>query len=218
MPCGAPIGYKRKIAITGGRRKGIFGGRTNATQNGAQAIPMKSRYKALGVPKTPVFILQTTKMRPMKPRRHVARETMSRNARLRKTGCNVSTERSPSLKDSAASGVPQANTFERIHRGPRNVIDRSPPRVPARALERRVNPRAIGSELKPASAPAAHDTILSAVTPDPPGLLEAPEVIRRELSTDAQDFGDRCGLRALHPPQREQDAKADVAVLPMTRV
>src|SRR6266571_4547267 len=72
---------------------------------------MKNRYKALGVPKTPVFILQTTKIRPRKPRKHVAREMMSRNAGLRTRGCNVSTEHSPSLKDSAASGVPQANTI-----------------------------------------------------------------------------------------------------------
>jgi len=72
---------------------------------------MKRRYKALGVPKTPVFILQTTKMRPMNPSIQVARETMSRNARLRTRGSNVSTERGPSLKDSAASGVPQANTI-----------------------------------------------------------------------------------------------------------
>src|SRR5437667_12050608 len=71
---------------------------------------MKRRYKALGVPKTPVFICQTTKMRPMKPRRETARETMSRNARRSTRACNTSTEHSPSLKDSAACGVPQANT------------------------------------------------------------------------------------------------------------
>src|SRR2546430_17038788 len=105
-----------------------------------------------------------------------------------------------------------------FHRGPRNVIDRSPPRVPARALERRVNPRTIGSELKPASAPAAHDTIPSAVTPDPPGLLEAPEEISRELTPDAQAFSDRCGLRALHPPQLGQQAYAIVKVIPRPRV
>src|SRR5438034_388628 len=71
---------------------------------------MKRRYKALGVPKTPVFICQTTKMRPMKPRRETARETMSRNARRSTRACNTLTEHSPSLKDSAACGVPQANT------------------------------------------------------------------------------------------------------------
>src|SRR3989442_3332026 len=56
------------------------------------------------------------------------------------------------------------------------------------------------------------------MTPDPPGLLEASEMVRRELSADSQDFGDRGGLRGVHSSQGEQDAKADVAVLPMTRV
>src|SRR5438445_12142289 len=56
------------------------------------------------------------------------------------------------------------------------------------------------------------------MTPDPPGLLEASEMVRRELSADSQDFGDRGGLRVVHSSQGEQDAKADVAVLPMTRV
>src|SRR2546427_2100890 len=59
---------------------------------------MKSRYKALGVPKTPVFILETTKIRPMKPRRDVPRETMSRNARLGTRDCNVSTSTLQALR------------------------------------------------------------------------------------------------------------------------
>jgi len=98
---------------------------------------MKNRYNALGVPKTPVFILQTTKIRPRKPRKHVAREMMSRNAGLRTRGCNVSTEHSPSLKDSAASGVPQANTIRNDFIA---VCETSSPdrglRRPAQALER----------------------------------------------------------------------------------
>src|SRR3989475_9840611 len=56
------------------------------------------------------------------------------------------------------------------------------------------------------------------MTPDPPGLLEASEMVRRELSADSQDFGDRGGVRVVHSAQGEQDAKAAVAVLAMTRV
>src|SRR2546428_13875949 len=56
------------------------------------------------------------------------------------------------------------------------------------------------------------------MTPNPPGLLEASEMVRRELSADSQDFGDRGGPRVVHSSQGEQDAKADGAVLPMTRV
>src|SRR3989442_15130158 len=55
------------------------------------------------------------------------------------------------------------------------------------------------------------------MTPDPTGLLEASEMVRRELSTDSQDFGDRGGLRGVHSSQGGQDAKAGVAGLPMTR-
>src|SRR6266571_3211412 len=56
------------------------------------------------------------------------------------------------------------------------------------------------------------------MTPDPTGLLEASEMVRRELASECEDFGDRGGLRVVHSSQGEQDAKTDVAVLPMTRV
>src|SRR5256712_2194206 len=91
-------------------------------------------------------------------------------------------------------------------------MPRAGPRAPSSIRKR------LGQEPRPASAPPADDAILSAMTPDPPGLLEASEMVRRELSADSQDFGDRGGLRVVHSSQGEQDAKADVAVLPMTRV
>jgi len=53
---------------------------------------------------------------------------------------------------------------------------------------------------------------------DAPGFLEAPEMIRRELSADSHDLGDRRGLRGLHLSQREQDAKTNVAVFPVACV
>src|SRR2546427_12072949 len=91
-------------------------------------------------------------------------------------------------------------------------MPRAGPRTPSSIRKR------LGREPRPASAPPADDAILSAMTPDPPGLLEASEMVRRELSADSQDFGDRGGLRVVHSSQGEQDAKADVAVLPMQRV
>src|SRR2546425_2295505 len=91
-------------------------------------------------------------------------------------------------------------------------MPRAGPRTPSSIRKR------LGQEPRPVSAPPADDAILSAMTPNPPGLLEASEMVRRELSADSQDFGDRGGLRVVHSSQGEQDAKADVAVLPMTRV
>src|SRR5947209_18713120 len=91
-------------------------------------------------------------------------------------------------------------------------MPRAGPRTPSSIRKR------LGQEPRPASAPPADDAILSAMTPDPTGLLEASEMVRRELSADSQDFGDRGGLRVVHSSQGQQDAKADVAVLPMTRV
>src|SRR2546427_12426873 len=99
---------------------------------------MKSRYKALGVPKTPVFILQTTKIRPMKPRNDVARETMSRNARLRRRDCNVSTSTLQALRIRQRTVSHKRTRIEMIltpfakrHRG-------SPQRLAAQSLVRRV--------------------------------------------------------------------------------
>src|SRR3989441_1474146 len=89
---------------------------------------------------------------------------------------------------------------------------RAGPRTPSSIRKR------LGQEPRPASAAPADDAILSAMTPNPPGLLEASEMVRRELSADSQDFGDRGGLGVVHSSQGEQDAKADVAVLPMNRV
>src|SRR2546428_3778237 len=91
-------------------------------------------------------------------------------------------------------------------------MPRAGPRAPSSIRKR------LGQEPRPASAPPADDAILSAMTPDPPGLLEASEMVRRELSADSQDFGDRGGLRVVHSSQGEHDAQADVAVPPMTRV
>src|SRR5438093_12031272 len=71
---------------------------------------------------------------------------------------------------------------------------------------------------EPASATAAHDAILGAVTPDSAGFLEAPQMIGRELPADSQDLGDHRGLRVVHLSQGEQHAKADIAVLPVARV
>src|SRR2546428_11951465 len=90
-------------------------------------------------------------------------------------------------------------------------MPRAGPRAPSSIRKR------LGQEPRPASAPPADDAILSAMTPDPPGLLEASEMVRRELSADSQDFGDRGGLRGGPSSQGEQDAEAGGAVLPMTR-
>src|SRR5437879_12016399 len=87
--------------------------------------------------------------------------------------------------------------------------------APHKPSNAEVNPSAIGQEPRPASAPRAHDAITSALTPYSPGLLQAAQMVRRELSADSQDSGDRSGWRALQPSQGAQNAKADVAVLPM---
>src|SRR2546422_2090174 len=91
-------------------------------------------------------------------------------------------------------------------------MPRAGPRTPSSIRKR------LGQEPRPASAPPADDAILSAMTPDPPGLLEASEMVRRELSADSQDFGDRGGPGVVHSAPGEQDAKAVGAVLPMPRV
>src|SRR3989441_7148009 len=90
-------------------------------------------------------------------------------------------------------------------------MPRAGPRTPSSIRKR------LGREPRPASAPPADDAILSAMTPDPPGLLEASEMERRELSADSQDFGDRGGPRGDHPSEGEQEAKAERAGPPMTR-
>src|SRR2546426_10201419 len=98
---------------------------------------MKSRYKALGVPKTPVFILQTTKIRPMKPRKDVARETMSRNARLRTRDCNVSTSTLQALRIRQRPVSHKRTRFETISSPSANRHRGSPRRLAAQSLERR---------------------------------------------------------------------------------
>src|SRR2546421_11611286 len=99
---------------------------------------MKSRYKALGVPKTAVFILQTTKIRPMKPRKDVARETMSRNARLRTRDCNVSTSTLQALRIRQRPVSHKRTRFETIssqsakrHRRIASKARRAEPRAPS---------------------------------------------------------------------------------------
>src|SRR2546427_549833 len=69
-----------------------------------------------------------------------------------------------------------------------------------------------------ASSSAGDDSIGRAMTPDAPGLLEAPEIVRRELPADAEHVGDLRGLRVLHPSEREQHTEADVAILPVPRI
>src|SRR2546427_9924544 len=69
-----------------------------------------------------------------------------------------------------------------------------------------------------ASSSARDDSIGRAMTSDAPGLLEAPEMVRRELPADAEHLGDLRGLRVLHPSEREQHTEADVAILPVPRI
>src|SRR5947209_1585307 len=69
-----------------------------------------------------------------------------------------------------------------------------------------------------ASPSAGDDSIGRTMTPDAPGLLEAPEMVRRELPADAEHLGDLRGLRVLHPSEREQHTEADVAILPVPRI
>src|SRR2546428_12537691 len=88
-------------------------------------------------------------------------------------------------------------------------MPRAGPRTPSSIRKR------LGREPRPASAPPADDAILSAMTPDPPGLLEASEMVRRELSADSQDFGDRGGLRGVRSSQGGRGGEAGVGGLPM---